>query len=175
MPGWMRTSGSRRSRLAKTIYVVTYGEYSGYAIDSVYDDEKLAEEAAKCCCGHVEEFELNPALPHQHPEGYNLYDVWVKRDGEITWVHLVEHSEQAMELAGRPSSWSLDPRYCYKERQWIFSLWAEHEQHAAKLAGEFRTRILAENLWNIEIDQTAKDWSISYAAAKERINACLRN
>jgi hypothetical protein len=115
----------------------------------------------------VEEYELDLPLDHKHPPGLLFFRVDMQRDGSASWVTPATHEDRECV----PSGWTLDPRYNAYPRFWVMHLWARDAAHAVKIAGEWRTRLLAENLWDIDVPIGSPD--TVYDAAKERIAACV--
>ena len=124
-----------------TIYVVTTGCYSGYAIVGVFDDAVLAETAAVGVNGRVEEFPLNP-LADRLRNGLLPWVVSLARDGTALRIYQPDHLVEE-----RPpflyDVFHADP----PTKAMQSTVWARDEAHAIKIVNEQRAQMIAEGLW----------------------------
>lgn len=131
------------------IYLVTEGEDSGYCVLGVYSTRENADHACRVhrTKNSVEEYELD-ALP-EHPNGYWLYSVVIKRDGTAT---ADPYGDDYYELAFWPPCVvnSNDPEW---QEQAEMAIWARDEKHAIKIANERRIMLLANGQWDIGVKE----------------------
>ena len=130
-----------------TVYVVTHGDYSGYEIIAVYDDETKAKRIASFFEGRVEEYQLNDPDPTQYPEGHTPFRVTIYDSGEGT-------------IEPRTVIWSLHetPEYIAKDwfpiltwggkrphgPRWEVDVWAKDRDHAKKIGCDKIAQAMAE-------------------------------
>jgi hypothetical protein len=133
----------------KTLYMVTSGEYSEYSPIAVFDTEERAEAFIKLAdeksyFNSIETIELNP-LSVQIKKGLKPYSIRIKNNGDIRTV------EQKYEgLKPYVSFWLND--------EWAtMYIFAKNKDHAIKIAGEKRTKILASDLWKHSYDNKIKE------------------
>lgn len=139
----------------KKVYIVTHGMYSEYQIDAVFDKRELAEEYKRLhdirfVYKNIEEWELNPTYPRLR-EGWSFYEV--RLCGDTTDV---EEQESPYDCCDDELK---DERYYYKDKVWIFNLYAKSEEHAAKIASEKKAMLIASG----EVDKAIANPRLHYS------------
>jgi hypothetical protein len=120
------------------IYVVTYGQYSSYAILGVYTTREQADIiASKMEDGRVEVFPLN-----------DYADMF--RDGRACFcVHMYRDGTSKVYKTG-PNNWTMTSPQVYPQlggKLILVYTWADNEQHAVKIANEYRALRIASGDW----------------------------
>ena len=130
----------------KKVYIVTHGDYSSYRIDAVFDKLELAEEYIRLHDEYyynpVEEWELNPPYPRLR-EGWGFYKVEMCGNTTDVIEQKNPYDYDGYELK---KEW-----YYYKDKVWIFNLYAKSEEHAAKIASEKKAMLIASGEVNMAI------------------------
>lgn len=123
------------------IYLVTEGSYSDYRVLGVYSSVEKAEHAKLLYVADndIEEYELD-AVP-ESPPGLLAYVVLMEISGDVK--RLWQES-----VAGFKSRWHPEDLYGSDPVAW-FRIWARDEQHAVKIANEWRAQIIALGLWDL--------------------------
>jgi hypothetical protein len=127
-----------------SVFVVIGGEYDDWSIEGGYTTKEKAEEMSKLAGGaYVREIELD-TYP-EHPEGTYLYQVEMKKTGEVLEVMCGTNVVYGRE--------EVDPT-CIDEvvLSAYFRMWARDREHAIEIANERRLKILAENKWYEDAD-----------------------
>ena len=122
------------------VYLVTDGDYSDYRVLGVYSSMEKAEHAKLLYAADndVEEYELD-AVP-ESPPGLLAYVVIMELSGDVS--HMWQES-----VKGFKSRWHPGDPYGSAPVAW-FRIWARDEQHAVKIANEWRAQIIAMGLWD---------------------------
>lgn len=122
------------------VYLVTDGDYSDYHVLGVYATTEKAEEAKLLYAADndIEEYELD-AVPDS-PPGLVPFVVTITFSGDVRDAY----RESADQFSPRwhVANWDRNP--CGR-----FYMWARDEQHAVKIANEWRAQIAALGLWDI--------------------------
>ncbi len=140
------------------IYIVLTGEYSDCYPRGVYSTEEKAKEAEKYYYGDIEEFELD-VLP-KYPEGLLYYSVGMQKTGNIDPCRC--DAEESIVVGGYMNSglgfFDKGPEV------YRLHVWAKDKQHAAKIANEKRTQMIATGKWdkltNEAIEKDKKLWKV---------------
>ena len=128
--------------MTQTAYVVTRGEYSDYQVIAVFTQESLAKEMARLY-GREAMIEKRPLdeVP-KHPPGYLYYRVYISRNGDTEVERNNPPWTPAEEVAWRVL------KDCYGGTRKVTYCWALEEKHAAKIANERRTALIAQGGWD---------------------------
>lgn len=122
------------------VYMVTDGSYSDYRVLGIYSTKAKAEKAKVLfnADNDVDPIELD-ATP-EVPPGMLRWVVEMDRNGNVKDV-----SRETCEYhSSHASVWKpFDKDVTYLRA----AIWAKDEEHAVKVANEWRTRIVANNLW----------------------------
>lgn len=122
------------------VYLVTDGYYSDYRVRGVYSTMEKAEQAKLLYAADndIEKYELD-AVPDS-PPGLVPFVVTITSSGDVRNAY----RESADQFSPRwhVTNWYGDP--CG-----LFYMWARDEQHAVKIANEWRAQIAALGLWDI--------------------------
>ena len=122
------------------VYMVTDGSYSDYRVLGIYSTKAKAEKAKVLfnADNDIDPIEMD-ATP-EVPPGMLRWVVEIDRNGN---VHVVsrENCDYPMDRASVWKPFDSDVTYLRA------ALWAKDEEHAVKVANEWRTRIVANNLW----------------------------
>jgi hypothetical protein len=122
---------------AKTIYIVTTGSYSDYGIVGAISS---MEKAIKYRDAHgynedIEEYVVDAEYDQRIDNGYKCFLVSMDKDGNVTyctnaapWNHYFSHDSKLGAILHA-------------------FVWAKSKEDAYKIVGEYRTRLLALNLW----------------------------
>lgn len=122
------------------VYLVTDGYYSDYRVLGVYATMEKAEQAKLLYAADndIEEYELD-VVPDS-PPGLVPFVVTITVSGDVRTIY-------------RESADQFSPRW--HVANWdgnlngLFYMWARDEQHAVKIANEWRAQIAALGLWDI--------------------------
>ena len=131
--------------MAKTVYLVTHGEYSDYKVHGVYSTRRKAAYAQKLfAADRIEAFELD-AVP-SIPRGFFHYGVTMKEDGtgKSVLIYNVEYYDPE-------EKWNPAPPDAVD-----FQMLARNEKQAVKIANERRVQLIANNLFVTDWDD--KRW-----------------
>ena len=122
------------------VYMVTDGSYSDYRVLGIYSTKAKAEDAKVLfnADNDVDPIEMD-ATP-EVPPGMLKWVVTMGRSGDSGGAQRdsCEYSHVRASLHARGNSADVTMRA---------ALWAKDEEHAVKIANEWRTRIVANNLW----------------------------
>jgi hypothetical protein len=126
-----------------TAFMVTQGEYSDYTVLAVFTERGGAEKyAALYPAGYyaveIEEVPLNEQP--DAPVGCLRYSVKFDRQGDCT----VKHEA--------PTNGYEDCRPYGDGQNMLTYCWAHDEQHAAKIANERRTKVVADDEWETDFN-----------------------
>ena len=131
--------------MIEKVYIVTAGSYSDYHIAGVFTDKALADRfASKHRWGDAEvgTWQVNPVEEQLH-SGREPYVVYIDKEGKVScemdWNAISDVQEYGVRSDGYDGYGRL--------RLVVF---AKDEQHAAKIANERRTQIIANNMWGKE-------------------------
>ena len=123
------------------VYLVTDGDYSDYRVLGAFSSREKAEHAKLLYAANnnIEEYELD-AVP-ESPPGLFAYVVLMEISGDVNrmWQESV---------VGFKSKWHPGDLYGSAPVAW-FRIWARDEQHAVKIANEWRAQIIAMGLWDL--------------------------
>jgi len=139
----------------KNVWVIEQGSYSDYGVVGVFSSEKNAQRvcdlinASENCWDKatIAKWPLDPCIEELN-QGLSLWQINMPYDGNVTscvrrtdidgyniktdlWVH---ERTKAPAWEGRP----IQDQICG-------IVWAKDEQHAIKIANEFRAQAIAEN------------------------------
>ena len=122
------------------VYMVTDGSYSDYRVLGIYSTKAKAEKAKVLfnADNDVDPVELD-ATP-EVPPGMLKWVVEMDRNGNVKDVSR-ENCEYHSSSAAVWKPFDKDVMYLRA------AIWAKDEEHAVKIANEWRTRIVANNLW----------------------------
>jgi hypothetical protein len=127
----------------ETVWIVTQGEWEDYQLVGVFADEKSAMEMVKLIGNEeVKYYEHKLDSIPDHPEGCQLYIVWMRRDGTIDGVKR-EYDPSYMYDAKNLKC----PEMIYQSRQRMFNCWAHSKEHAVEVVSNWRIDLLANNRW----------------------------
>ena len=123
-------------------YLVTDGSYSDYGIVGSFSSKEKAESYVEKFGGRVETFDVDSELSELKRDVFN-YRVEMNKKGDVVKTKC-STGERESTLVGISHSYFSSEHgnltmnvYCS----------AKDEDHAIKIAGEIRTRILAANEW----------------------------
>ncbi len=134
---------------AKTIYIVTTGVYSDYTVRGVFDQHDVAESYVASFGGdddvRIEHHLLN--APSDMRGDRHPYFVVIDRQGHIRSIDRTDPGIADLQDEVRDVTvWSAPhPREHFPALH--VHCWARDPDHAAKIAGERRARMLAEGHW----------------------------
>lgn len=135
------------------IYIVFTGDYSDRYARGVYSTEEKADNAANYYYGDIEEFELDE-LPN-HPKGLLYYSIEMQKTGNIDPRRC--DATESLEYMNSGVGFRETRPEVYR-----LHVWAKNRQHAAKIANERRTQMIATGKWdklkNEEIEKDKKLW-----------------
>jgi len=122
------------------IYIVSDGNYSDYHIKGIYSTREKAEYAKELYLAENEIWETTLDYLPEHPNNCLPWYVTMDSEGNVT----NSGREDPAVISG--SKWGA---YYLKEEgvkklQFVFKMWATDEEHAIKIASEYRRRLLAE-------------------------------
>lgn len=143
-------------------WTVEFGEYSGRFVSGVYSSEENAKIAAGDA-GDVTEFDLDIGIS-MHRAGMCPFWVEMGKNGDVRQVKTCGFLTQIQPSFRLALSGSAYPaRIALSE--WVYhiagSTWAKDEQHAVKIANEYRVQILASGEW----DDAERRWAADHVAA----------
>ncbi len=120
----------------KTVFIVTEGDYSDYHITGVFTTKELAQNFIDAGCGdNIEEFKVNP-YKVSLAKGYKPFFVRIGKGGDVKEIYdgsgYISHG---FDVKGG----------------FYTTLFAKDEIHAAKIANERRTQILAQDCWGKDL------------------------
>lgn len=150
--------------MKKKVYVVTSGEYSDFGIEQVFSTKEKAQNFIDLSKEYgndninyeIDEYDLDPIVkvPHYHKFKY-FYFVEMDKEGNIKHcnkTHLdIMNPEVEKEMV------YLTNDYLSKKSVLNAIINANDKEHAIKIMGEKRTKILAANRW---IDDIGNRYSI---------------
>ena len=149
------------------VYVVTSGEYSDFGIEQIFSTKEKAEEfiriqteyADRYFNEEINEYELDPEIkvPYSGHKFKYFYYISMDKEGNVIdrrkSGHLnilePEKSEESLYLHNYMSD---------KGILLTGEINANSMEHAIKIMGEIRTRLLAQNKWPDKIEERA--WSL---------------
>ena len=122
------------------VYMVTDGWYSDYRVLGIYSTKAKAEKAKVLFNADNEIDTIDLDVVPKTPRGMLKWVVEMDRNGNVNDV-----SRETCEYPSSSASvWKpFDSDVTYLRA----ALWAKDEEHAVKVANEWRTRIVANNLW----------------------------
>ena len=122
------------------VYMVTDGWYSDYRVLGIYSTKARAEKAKEIYAAGNEVDEIEMDVTPEHPRGCLAWVVEMNRNGDADRVERENCDGHRVT--------------CYIYIPWRGEstsmrayLWAKDADHAVKVANEWRTRIIANNLW----------------------------
>lgn len=131
----------------KTLYMLSCGSYSDYRVVGIFSTPEKWAEAEKLYgdTNEMDEIQLDE-MPY-HPPGLYAWSVHMNAHGDTEQlgreVAALEHDSSEHFI---PGVW-FSP---YGRGYGYFYVWAEDAEHAVKVVNEWRTRIIALNLWPLE-------------------------
>lgn len=151
-----------------TVYAVSTGEYSDYGIECIFSTKEKAQEYIKLTNEYssrgdfndIEEFELDPSIqiPHIHKFKHFFWGE-MDKDGNLlspiskTYLDIrtMNNKQENFNFSiYHPSSiYGYDPsRYPNIDTVVLnFTVNANNEEHAQKIMGEKRSKLIRENRW----------------------------
>ena len=122
------------------IYIVSDGDYSDYHIIGIYSTREKAEYAKSLYLSENKIWETTLDYLPEHPNGCLPYFVRMDSEGNV------KHSGREDPDVISGCKWGA---YYLKEEgveklEFFFKMWATDEEHAIKIASEYRRRLLAE-------------------------------
>ena len=122
------------------VYMVTDGSYSDYMVLGIYSTKAKAERAKVLFNADNDVDPIEMDVTPRVPPGMLKWLVKMDRNGNTKGVY----RENCEYTASHASVWkSYDSDEAYMQAR----VWAKDEEHAVKIANEWRTRIVANNLW----------------------------
>lgn len=150
--------------MIKKVYVVTSGEYSDFGIEQVFSTKEKAqnfidlskEYGNDSINDEIDEYDLDPdfGVPHYHKFKY-FYFVEMDKEGNIK--HCNKTHLDIMNPEVEKEMLYLTKDYLNKKSVLNAIINANDKEHAIKIMGEKRTKILAANRW---IDDIGNRYSI---------------
>lgn len=136
------------------IYLVTDGEYEDYRIVAVCTTpEKAAYAKSLFSADNIEEWQEDELPPH--PIGKKIYEVCMRRDGEVDWIRtevFYPDSHIFLSCDGDPDKiaavydfWSYGESDCMQ-----FWMWAGDEDEAVAFADEKRKMLIEMGKWGTD-------------------------
>ena len=122
------------------VYMVTDGSYSDYRVLGIYSTKAKAEKAKVLFNADNDIDPIEIDVVPEHPRGCLAWVVEMDRNGDADRVERDNCDGHRVTcyiyipLRGESTSMRA-------------SLWAKDAEHAVKVANEWRTRIVANNLW----------------------------
>lgn len=126
------------------LFAVTSGSYDDYSVNAIFLSRSEAEayilenvaERPMHGYDHIEEWETSVASTDKKP-----FKVKIKRNGDIEQIQEVNF-EDITGVGKQPNGWNVPAI------SWTFTVAARDQQHAIKIANEYRTQqIAAEAAW----------------------------
>jgi len=119
----------------KKVYVITQGEYSDYHICAIFSDKKKAKEVVDffndgCELANIEEW-LIDVVP---PENRKRFCVFMGKNGDVEDISKDKLCDVA-DFKNKVSEW-------WNKNGWTFRVWAKDKDHAIKIAGDWRRKLL---------------------------------
>lgn len=123
------------------VYLVSSGEYSDYSIDGIFSSKEKAmafmyhfhKEDGYGGYNDVAEREVDP-WGEQIDQGLTLWRVYIRKQGDTDRCSMIDPS-------------SNEVGYEFYGNALCFQVWAKNQDHAIKIAGERRARIIADGGW----------------------------
>ena len=122
------------------VYMVTDGCYSDYRVLGIYSTKARAAEAQELYAAGNEVDEIEMDVVPEHPRGCLAWVVQMDRNGGTSRVERKNCDEHR-------ASVSVSKFYDASAPVMTARLWAEDADHAVKVANEWRSRLVANNLW----------------------------
>ena len=122
------------------VYMVTDGWYSEYRVLGIYSTKAKAEKAKVLFNADNEIDTIDLDVVPKTPRWMLKWVVEMDRNGNVKDVSR-ENCEDPMDRASVWKHFDSDVTYLRA------ALWAKDDGHAVKIANEWRTRIVANNLW----------------------------
>lgn len=122
------------------VYMVTDGWYSDYRVLGIYSTKAKAEKAKVLFNADNDIDSIDLDVVPKTPRGMLKWVVEMDRNGNVKDVSR-ENCDYPMDRASVWKPFDSDVTYLRA------ALWAKDEEHAVKIANEWRTRIVANNLW----------------------------
>ena len=151
------------------VYVVTVGEYSDYGIVKIFSTRERAEEYIALCnkydkynanFNEIEDYEIDPdvRITHNHPFKF-FYDVDMDKDGNIRKISKpyldiddIDSMKQKFYFS-EGIDWDTDDINYRKYLCFHGQVNANDEEHAIKIMGEKRSKLLREGRWITTLDE----------------------
>ena len=131
-----------------TIYLISTGAYSDYAIRGAYSTRENAEAANRYFCGAIEEYEIDAPVDddiiQRVPPGMFAWQVTMDDDGDSTVERI------SAECFSIHYDWH--PRMGRGQNSVEFRVAARDEEHAVKIANERRVALIASGEWTTDYD-----------------------
>jgi hypothetical protein len=156
------------------VYVVTSGCYSNYGIEEIFSTKEKAQEYinlvneydAYALNVEIEEFELDPVVKVKNPHKFKyFYYIHMNRNGDVLQISKSNFDIRKPEETQEWFKLYMERKFNEKEHKFddYYILRADvnanSEEHAIKICGEKRSKLLAENKWpetaNTIIDKRA--------------------
>ena len=145
--------------MSQKIWVIEDGDYSDYKVVGVYSTRENAETALAAMAvtrtynpPTIEEWKMDPGIEEMYA-GLSRISVSMKRDGSTIEVQHVTAIEESFEdFPGgpyEPGRYAKD--YVPGEKRIRYTVWARDEQHAVKIANEYRAQAIAAGEMSTEI------------------------
>lgn len=123
------------------IYIVSDGDYSDYHIIGIYSTREKAEYAKNLYLAKNKIRETTLDYLPEHPNGCLPWFVRMDSEGNVK----NSGREDPNIISGcKWGAYYLKDKGGAKELEFFFKMWATDEEHAIKIASEYRRRLLAE-------------------------------
>jgi hypothetical protein len=152
----------------KKIYIITEGSYSDYHIVGVAEDRESAELLMeKWCADDIEEFNINTVDDAKSIQNKSVFEVTMWKNGKSSvripkYNHQIDvHTSPDFYFFGGMLSGGIDvimSLYC----------WADNEEHAVKIANEYRTMMIASGEWDSNVIEKKREQEEEYALQRKR-------
>lgn len=144
---------NRASSLSPTqasVWVVEEGEYSDYHVVGVFTSEANANRIASLTGGDVAEWPLDPNIAELN-QGLQIYSVQMHKDGSVDHSKKQEIDSYGMATTGVVNIWERSKAPAFQGKGvddvLVARVWAKDEQHAIKIANEYRAQFIASGKW----------------------------
>ena len=128
------------------IYLVSagdYSDYSDYRIIAFFSTKEKAQEfmeTFKEQYNEIEEFNLDSDYVDKIKNGYSIWHVRMKRNGDVEKISLLENTVV-----------SIENMFCLitnGKEFLVYDVFAKSEEHAIKIANEKRIMMIANGEWS---------------------------
>jgi hypothetical protein len=152
----------------KKIYIITEGSYSDYHIVGVAEDKESAEILMeKWRADDIGEFNINTIEDAKYIQNKKVFEVKMWKNGKSNVIiplykcQIDVHTNPHFVFFGGMLSGGIDVvmnLYC----------WADGEEHAVKIANEYRTRLIASGEWDSNVLEKKREQETEYNLMRRR-------